>query len=239
MGTAPKPIPVEFIDPAKFWAKVDRTPANGCWFWKGKSRCGTAGEYGLFTFSVPTPWGQATVARPAHRVAYALTYGDAPPDHDIMHTCDTPLCVRPDHLRPGTTQENTADKVAKGRQYKGERIHTSKFTAVQVGAIRRRYAAGQALIKEIAHEYAVGWNTIEAIVHGRAWKSAGGPIASTTGRTGSRHPASKLTESNVAAIRQRLRAALPPTHASLAREFGVTKQVIGAIVRRRIWKHVA
>lgn len=32
-----------------------------------------------------------------------------------MHTCDTPMCVNPDHLRIGTQKENMDDRDKKGR----------------------------------------------------------------------------------------------------------------------------
>jgi hypothetical protein len=67
------------------------------------------GGYGNFAIS-------RSKNRRAHRVAWELTYGvDLTPDVVIMHTCDTPACVRPDHLRAGTQADNLADMRDKGR----------------------------------------------------------------------------------------------------------------------------
>jgi hypothetical protein len=38
-----------------------------------------------------------------------------PPDRYACHHCDNPLCVRPDHIFPGTATENMQDAWAKGR----------------------------------------------------------------------------------------------------------------------------
>lgn len=40
--------------------------------------------------------------RRAHRVAYEATHGAIPPGHVIHDTCDTKLCVNPDHLEAMT-----------------------------------------------------------------------------------------------------------------------------------------
>lgn len=53
---------------------------------------------------------------------------------------------------------------------------------------------------------------------------------------GSRHGCAKLTEAKVDAIRRRY-AAGGITHQDLAREYGVSKCTVGAIIRGRIWKH--
>jgi len=36
----------------------------------------------------------------------------------VRHICDNPLCIKPDHLIPGTNKENVQDRVDRGRTYK-------------------------------------------------------------------------------------------------------------------------
>ena len=85
-----------------FWAKVEKGP--DCWIWKGsKSRKG----YGKYTVI-------------AHKVAYELAKGRVPDGLDVLHSCDNPLCVNPEHLRAGSTKENMSEASRKGRM-KGKR----------------------------------------------------------------------------------------------------------------------
>ena len=51
----------------------------------------------------------------SHRLAYELYVGPIPAGKVVMHICDRPRCVNPDHLRVGTQAENMADMKAKGR----------------------------------------------------------------------------------------------------------------------------
>lgn len=56
----------------------------------------------------------------AHRAAMADIYGwDAIEGKVVMHTCDEPTCVNPEHLRIGTHEDNRLDMVAKGRNRGG------------------------------------------------------------------------------------------------------------------------
>jgi hypothetical protein len=114
-GGGPRPLTVaERV--SRFWSRVDKNP-NGCWLWTGS------------TF--PTGYGMVACGRTAdghtttdyaHRVAYWLTTGEVPTvGLEIIHACDLPLCVRPDHLRLGTHAENMADAQAKGRLFTGPR----------------------------------------------------------------------------------------------------------------------
>lgn len=84
---------------------VEKTSAND----KG---CIEAGSKGYAMFSVN---GYSTGA---HRVSYAMKHGVTPMTLDVLHRCDNPRCVNPDHLFLGTHQENMKDKVDKGRHMK-------------------------------------------------------------------------------------------------------------------------
>jgi len=72
---------------------------NGCWRWTGAK---TKAGYGRFKLDGVNCY--------AHRVAYMLWSGDIESDEDVMHLCDTNNCVRPNHLKKGTVQENNAYK---------------------------------------------------------------------------------------------------------------------------------
>src|SRR5262245_12418777 len=89
-------------DTRRFWSKVDKTGI--CWLWRGARN---RQAYGMFHL-------QGEMRR-AHRVAYELTYGAIPDGLFVCHTCDTPACVRPDHLWLGTARDNAQDCKAKGR----------------------------------------------------------------------------------------------------------------------------
>lgn len=90
-----------------FWTKVRKTP--DCWYWQGA----TNGRYGRI--------GHRTYA---HRYVYELTYGRIPDGMFVLHHCDTPLCVRPSHLRIGTAKENSRDAVERKRIATGKRHGT-------------------------------------------------------------------------------------------------------------------
>lgn len=51
----------------------------------------------------------------AHRLAWQLANGPIPDGMRVLHHCDNPACVRPDHLFLGTQLDNIADMKAKGR----------------------------------------------------------------------------------------------------------------------------
>ncbi len=148
--------PLPILD--RFWSYVAKTET--CWLWTGAKR-GKAG-YGVFTPKTPRLVF-------AHRFSYELHFGSIPEGVFVCHTCDTRICVRPDHLFLGTHQDNMSDMVEKGRSAKGEKVVPHKLTSEQVQAIRLRHAAGEP-IKALAVEYGVSNNSAWSIVTGRAWK---------------------------------------------------------------------
>jgi len=116
----------------RFWCKVDkdtgfaREGMTPCWIWTGADdgRSTTGEGYGKFKY------GEKYVR--AHRVAYILTHGEIAPGLSIMHMCDNPKCVNPEHLKPGTHKENMADKIAKGRGSGWRKKQNVRLTREQV-----------------------------------------------------------------------------------------------------------
>ena len=83
----------------RFWEKVNKT--NECWEWiAGKSH-----GYGVF-------WINGKLLR-AHRVAWSIYNGGIPEGLLVLHKCDNPACVNPDHLFIGTQQDNVDDMITK------------------------------------------------------------------------------------------------------------------------------
>jgi hypothetical protein len=107
----------------------------------------------------------------AHRAAWADASGPIPNDLHVLHHCDNPPCVNVQHLFLGTQADNMADKVAKGRQPRGEEHGSAKLTAAEVAEIRGRYVKGwHPTQRELAAEYGVGQTLIGYIVNGERWR---------------------------------------------------------------------
>jgi len=99
---------------------------SGCWEWqKGTFGTGSSGRclpYGAFNVYVPAPG--KTKLWLAHRFSWTIhNQTDIPPGFVIMHQCDNPKCVNPDHLRLGTQGENMRDAFKKGRG--GRSVHAA------------------------------------------------------------------------------------------------------------------
>ena len=87
-----------------------------------------------------------------------------------MHSCDTPSCIKPAHIKPGSNADNAADMVAKGRQVRGERNYHSKLTEASVREIRRSYAAGERNQMQLAISWGVSDQNISQIIRRVSWK---------------------------------------------------------------------
>lgn len=81
---------------------------EGCWEWTGTKNKG----YGTFHAVIE---GKRRSIK-AHRVSLAIHKRvEIPLGLFVMHSCDNPGCVNPEHLSIGTRKDNMMDAAAKGR----------------------------------------------------------------------------------------------------------------------------
>ena len=147
-------------NPIDFWKFVDiPTTADSCWLYKG--RCNGKG-YGAFSIK-----GKLIQA---HRFSYLYFYNNIPNKLHVLHNCDVRNCVNPLHLWLGTNSENVADKVRKGRQYrggapKGAENGQSKITKDIVFKIR----ADNRSYSKIAKDHNISASQVGAIKRRTYW----------------------------------------------------------------------
>lgn len=147
----------------RFWAKVDiKLDTDSCWEWQaGKTGFG----YGQFKI-------RSYHKIDSHRVAWEMFYGEISDGLWVLHTCDNPACVNPNHLFLGTALDNARDRESKNRgNKKGEHNSGHKLTQTQVEYIRSRYATGNILQRELATEMNVNPSAISRIVRNKQWST--------------------------------------------------------------------
>lgn len=167
---------------ARFFASISIT--EGCWEWQNSRLAGGYGQIKVMGKS-----------RLAHRVSYELAHGPIPDGLYVLHHCDNPPCVRPDHLFLGTARDNIRDCLSKRRgpdpqkraliyRHSGDdhwtRQHPdriargsghgrSKLTEDDVRTIRQLRSEGWTLDR-LAVRFGVRLTNIHAIVRRDTWR---------------------------------------------------------------------
>jgi HNH endonuclease len=108
----------------------------------------------------------------AHRVSYVLHIGPIPPNLCVLHRCDVPSCCNPAHLSLGTIQDNNSDKVAKGRQSRGEGHPRAKLSQDQVDLIRLIRSSCKATMGDLAAWFGVSRGLVSLILQNKIWVTA-------------------------------------------------------------------
>lgn len=149
----------------RFWPKVKIGWGDACWEWIGQRD-----RYGYGCFRVGS-WKHKTLkTRHASQVAYILEYGRIPDGLCVLHRCDNPPCVRPDHLFLGTNKDNKQDAIKKRRHAHGMHHPMAKLTDDAVREIRRKYRPREYTRTMLATEYGVCVVTISRIVRRLRWE---------------------------------------------------------------------
>jgi hypothetical protein len=142
----------------RFFSKVKKT--HSCWEWK--SSINNKG-YGQFHLD-----GKTVLAS---RLSWKIHYGEFPEGFFVLHKCDNPRCVRPDHLFLGNALENTLDAISKNRLknpplHLGEFQHLSKLSEEKVRKIR----SSKKTISSLASEFGVSFQTVWKVSKRLTWR---------------------------------------------------------------------
>jgi HNH endonuclease len=147
-GRSPRPV-LE-----RFEAFVVPEPNSGCHLWIGTR---TGQGYGSLRVD-----GKM---RRSHRIAWQMAHGPVPGGLQVLHQCDTPICVNVQHLFLGTIQKNVQDMIAKGRR----RGRGRPLTLATVQAIREEQ--GTAPQRVVAQRFGISQSHISLIWSGNIWTS--------------------------------------------------------------------
>jgi hypothetical protein len=107
----------------------------------------------------------------AHRISYAMHNGPLKSSELVLHKCDNPRCVNPNHLFTGSQADNVKDRDKKQRMHKpkGELHPMSKLTEEKVRFIRANYVRGLIRMKDLAAMLGVNTPAVCNVVNRRAW----------------------------------------------------------------------
>jgi len=197
----------------RFEEKYVINETSGCWIWTGAK--------------LPSGYGQIKIpgARKqvyAHRLAWMLHRGEVPQKMRVLHKCDNPTCVNPEHLFLGSSRDNMQDMKRKGRHLYGERNVEAKLKTEQVERIKTLLAGSEFTQLELAKMYSVSPMTISRIARGERWAHVS-PELTTEGVK--RHP--NLTSKEEAAIRDAV-----GTQAEVAVRYGVSQPTVCRVKQR-------
>lgn len=137
--------------------------AAGCLEWTGGR--GNGMRYGIMSVRNKSTY--------VHRVMAAIKFGGLDDGCVVMHSCDNPACVNPDHLLVGSHLDNMSDRRSKGRDnlfFAGEANGRHKLSAQDIPIIRERIASGETRAA-VARDYGVSRQVVSDIYSRKMWAS--------------------------------------------------------------------
>lgn len=144
-----------------FLSRIDENGPNGCHIWMGnKNNNGYGVAYGNSADKVVR-------GHYAHRVMMSIT-GKLKKGKMVLHSCNNPACVNPEHLRCGTHADNMIDRQIAGNTAKGELQGLSVLKARHIPVIFALYKSGMTK-KEIARIFKVSAPTIALVINRKTW----------------------------------------------------------------------
>lgn len=145
----------------RFWKHIDKKENNECWDW-----IGACNKYGYGQIRL-----NDKVIR-VHRFSWIIHNGKIPGDLYVLHKCDNPLCVNPNHLFLGTHQDNMDDMINKKRdnKAKGENHGMAKLTSKEVKKIKVLLNQKEISRKRISKMFNISQSVIASINTDKTWR---------------------------------------------------------------------
>jgi transposase len=212
----------------RFWDRVVKTET--CWLFGGKTY---GNKYGQLAID-----GRLSGSIRAHKYSYQIHKGDVPRGKLIRHTCDVRNCVNPEHLILGDHEDNTQDRVDRGRSRTGARKVAVRIKARSENANGRalnvvhrkqlveEYEAGKFTQVQLAARYRVSQATVSATIRGKRNMGEGGDKHAK--RSG--HYKHKLTAEQRGSIKQEYLAG-GITQKQLAEKYGCDQTYVSLLIR--------
>jgi hypothetical protein len=150
---------------------IDRiiVDSNQCWIWQGATK--TLNGYGHLTIGSRSDGTRKTVS--AHRYSYRCFNGVIPKGLWVLHKCDVPSCVNPEHLYLGNRQDNVNDRERNNRNktpcLKHENHPKAKLTWEHVNSIRGKATGKRGEVTLMAKKYKVNHHTISDVLRLKTW----------------------------------------------------------------------
>lgn len=149
-------VPIE----ERFRRYVKKT--DGCWEWTGNRPGGRYGHLKVL--------GKTLLA---HRTAYELWVGPIPDGLWVLHHCDNPGCVRPEHLYLGDCRQNVLDKVNRRRGGVGRlhgRTHLEPEDVIHIRAVMNAPGCKRGRRPMLSQKYGISLNSVSRIGSGHQWR---------------------------------------------------------------------
>lgn len=146
-----------------------RRSESGCLEWHGYKDV-----YGYGVLLVVGPKGKKNMK--AHRLAYIEANGGIPDGMLVCHKCDNRACIEPSHLFVGTTADNNADMMKKGRYRAGGKPHPgskngrARLDEKQVIGIRHLVKVYGIPAAKIARSLGMSASSVQRAASGQGWK---------------------------------------------------------------------
>lgn len=143
----------------KFMDLIESRDPSKCWYWQGSVM---RGDYPVF-------YGDGK-QMPAARILYRLYYKNyLGSDWVIRHSCDSNLCMNPNHIYADKRSDASKEtQIARRQDTIGEKHPQAQLKAEDVKRIRRLVSDGVPQ-KSLAEEYGVSKAHISNIVHRKTW----------------------------------------------------------------------
>lgn len=144
----------------RFWDKVNKKGKFDCWEWEGAT--GRLG-YGQFKYKGEN--------KRSHRFIFSYFFDINLEEKHILHNCDNPPCVNPQHLYIGNHEINMRDKSIRNRMSdrRGENNNFSELSEEDVEEIYKKRHIDNKPLKEISDEFNTSVGNVSDIINDKTW----------------------------------------------------------------------